>query len=315
MPSPLCSIKNGGAAYVPAIPRVAVTPGNTIIIKLDTPAGVGPWEIECYSTDELSSKSAVNASLIIDQAAKTATFTAPVTGRAYLFRSRVQNGLNNGKEDPSYSSFFKVFTATAGAGLEVGAVGEQTEGDPTFGWLSVQNALIRNGGAVSDAGSGNKGVIQLAADLAGNGGTAAAPRVSGMTGDAGGKVTHAETYHELLTANHRLRDERFALNPLTAGPDLLWSMTIPTGESWVVDYELVAHVIGGGSTNLYRATRKIKNVGGALTVTTIGTDVSSEDLAGTIDYTTTGTTVRLRYTRPAASWAAVGRVTINGAVA
>lgn len=167
----------------------------------------------------------------------------------------------------------------------------------------------------SDATSGAKGIVQLAGDLNGSGGTAAAPRVSGITGAVTtGKVTHNELFHELLSANQRLRDERFEA-ALTTGPDLLWSLTMPTGESWVVDFELVAHGGGVNSTNLYRATRKIKNVAGALTVTTIGTDVSSEDAVGTIDYTVSGTTVRLRYTKPAGTWRCVGRVTIDGAVA
>lgn len=349
MPSPLCSVKVGVAAYVPAIPAVAMTAGATIVIRLDTPAGVSSWEIECVSTDELSSKATVNAGLTIDQGAKTATFTAPVAGRAYLFRSRVELGRNNGKEDPTYSSTFKVFTPTAG-GLQVGAVGETTESNPSFGWTGVFNGLIRTGGgggstpsgtgfrhvtggvedaaavlivdadvnaAAAIAGSklqaaaaGNKGAIQLAQDI---GGTATAPTVVGISG-ASGVVTHVETVHQLLTANQRLRDERFEFS-LTGSADLVWSLAIPTGESWIVDYELVAHVVGGGNTNVYRATRKIKNVAGTLTVTTIGTDTASEDLGGTIDYTTTGTTVRLRYTKPTGTWRCVGRVTIDGAVA
>lgn len=183
----------------------------------------------------------------------------------------------------------------------------------------IVNADVSAGAAIAGsklqaAAAANLGAIQLAGDLAGIGGTGAAPKVSGMTGDGSGKVTHAETFHEFLNANQRLRDERFEF-PLTGSVDTLWSLVIPSGETWVVDFELVAHVVGGGNSNVYRATRKVKNVAGTVTQSTIGTDVASEDLAGTVDYTNNTTTIRLRYTKPTGTWRAVGRVTINGAVA
>lgn len=166
------------------------------------------------------------------------------------------------------------------------------------------------GSKLQAAAAGNKGAIQLTQDI---GGSATAPTVVGISG-ASGVVTHVETVHQLLTANQRIRDERFEF-ALTGSVDTLWSLTIPSGESWIVDFEVVAHIVGGGSTNIYRATRWVKNVGGTVTQATIGTDVSSEDLAGTIDYSNNVAVIRLRYTKPAGTWRAVGRVTIDGAVA
>lgn len=191
--------------------------------------------------------------------------------------------------------------------------------NPTVEALGTEGqALCMNAGATACVFAD---VAHVAGDI---GGTSLAPTVVGITG-AAGVVTHVETKHSLLTANQRLLDERVeasltgATGPGTtgapAGPDTLWSLTMPTGEAWVVDFEVVAHV-AGGNANLYRATRKFKNVGGTITATTIGTDTAHEDAAGTIDYTHSGTTVRLRFTKPTTGvWRAVARVSINGAVA
>lgn len=240
----------------------------------------------------------------------------------WLIRLLVNEGVSNSQASAQLKDEVgaSVSVPSPKGQVDVAAL-ESTQADAFRGWVADYQANLRiiepqlGGAGGSDATTLANGIVRLAGDLGGNGTVAAAPTVSGITGaPSTGKVTHAETYHELLTANQRLRDERFEFS-LTGSADVVWSLTMPTGESWVVDYELVAHVVGGGNTNLYRATRKIKNVAGALTVTAIGTDVSSEDAAGTIDYTVSGTTVRLRYTKPAGTWRCVGRVTIDGAVA
>lgn len=132
---------------------------------------------------------------------------------------------------------------------------------------------------------------------------------------------------EYVNGNQRLRDERFEVSltgaggPGTtgapAGPDTLWSLVIPSGENWVVDFEVMAHIVNGNG-NLYRATRKIKNVSGTVTQVTVGTDVAVEDdpTGAAIDYTNSTTTIRLRFTKPTTGiWRAVGRVVIDGAIA
>lgn len=127
-----------------------------------------------------------------------------------------------------------------------------------------------------------------------------------------------DTVVEILDATQRIRDHRFSLNPLTAGPDTLWSLVIPLGETWLVDFELVAHIQGGGNSNIYRATRLVKNVAGTVTQTTVGTDLAVEQAptGAAIDYTNNTTTIRLRYTKPTTgTWSVAGRVVVSGVVA
>lgn len=153
MPSPICSVKDGAGAYVASTTKVVVTPGNVITIKLDTPAGAGTWELTCTSADDLSDAEAITAGIVIDQVNKQATFTCPAfSGRSYIFLSRVQGGVGplttGGYGTRSdYETSFKIYTAAVG-GLDVGAVGETTEGGP-IGMASSINSLIRSGGSAS----------------------------------------------------------------------------------------------------------------------------------------------------------------------
>ena len=150
MVSPLCEVKDGAGAYVSTDNGVNVTPGNTITIHLiDTSAST--WSISCIYTDDLSVAATVTAGLTVDPITRTATFTAPVAGRAYIFRSVVNNGVGpDGRTRASYSTTFGVYTLMSG--MRVLAANETTEGNTTFGWTTVLNALIRNGlgGAVLD---------------------------------------------------------------------------------------------------------------------------------------------------------------------
>jgi len=156
--SPLCQVKDNAAAYVPTTGGVNVGAGDTIIVQLISVAGVGSWSISCVYTDELSNAATVTAALVIDNVAKTATFTAPVAGRTYIFQSRVNGGVDiNGVVQPSYTTTMGIYTLTSG-GARVIAANETIEGNTTFGWVAALNALVRApGGAPSGAASGSLG--------------------------------------------------------------------------------------------------------------------------------------------------------------
>lgn len=144
MPSPICLVKDGAGAFEASFPRVEVTPGNTVTIKLNSPSGVESWDISCISTDELGDAATINAGLTVSIPAFEATFTAPAAGSALIFESRVNGGLNpQRQQDPDYVSAFKIITLTS-EGKEVMALGEESEGNQDFGWLGVFNDLIRN---------------------------------------------------------------------------------------------------------------------------------------------------------------------------
>jgi hypothetical protein len=147
VPSPICQVKDGGGAYQATSTGVNVTPGNTVTINLiDTSAD--SWLIECVYTDETSVAATVTASLTIDPVLRTATFTAPAAGKAYIFRSRVNNGTGpDGRTNNQYTTTFGVYTL-APTGRRVVASNETTESGP-FGWLSPVNAAIRGFGQTS----------------------------------------------------------------------------------------------------------------------------------------------------------------------
>lgn len=154
--SPTCEVKDGSAAYVATANGVNLTVGNTIVIRLASTVDVSTWLIECATTDDTSSASSVTASLSVDSTLRTATFTAPAAGKAYRFRSRVNNGLDvNGVADPALETTFCVYTLTSGS-RRVIAADETTEGNATFGWIAWINDLIRNptaGSGTSPGGS------------------------------------------------------------------------------------------------------------------------------------------------------------------
>lgn len=143
MPSPLVEVKDGAGAYASAVGGVNVTPGNTITIHL-IDSSADSWSIQCLTTDELSVAATVNAGLTINTLARTATFTAPVAGRAYRFQSRVNNGIGpDGKTVTSYTTTFCIYTRTA-ASRRVHAADETVESNATFGWIGDLNDIIRN---------------------------------------------------------------------------------------------------------------------------------------------------------------------------
>ena len=144
--SPICQVNN-------ATPPQSVGAGATVEIELLTPAGADFWGIVAIGTDELSSVAAVNASLVVNQITKKATFTAPAgLGSAVVFQSTVgvaNSGSSqgagidaNGVTQPSFTTTFKVNVPTSN-GLHVIAVNEVVEENGSFGWIAEQNACIR----------------------------------------------------------------------------------------------------------------------------------------------------------------------------
>jgi|GEM_PF-4494422 len=153
MASPACEVKNGAAAYVATTGGVNITPGATVIIRLASQADVDVWAISCLTTDEGSDPATVNASLVIDSALKTATFTAPAAGKAYRFQSKVGNVAlgrdRNNVEQPSFTTTFVLYTTVDGE--RVHALDETTEGNTLAGWGADFNALVRRDRAQANA--------------------------------------------------------------------------------------------------------------------------------------------------------------------
>lgn len=165
MPSPLVEIKDGSAAYVTAVGGVNITPSNTIVIRLASQTDVDSWLITCITTDGVDAAGTVTASLTIDSAAKTATFTAPAAGKVYRFQSKVNGGIDrNGVAQSSYSTTFCLYTVKNGRRKV--AADESTEGDSTSGWVTALNALVdalpsgvAQPSGLAGGGGGNLGIF------------------------------------------------------------------------------------------------------------------------------------------------------------
>ena len=170
--SPHVLVQNGSGSYVnpdspgdPSYPGgVNVTPGNTISIKLASADSVGQWNLKVIGTDEETVQPILvgvdHSTGIVSTASTIVTFSVPssVVGRAYIFRSIVNNG------GPAYTVTFGIYTLTEG-GFRVGAVGERLENDPLFGWTRTLNQFIKRGGG----GGGGGGVPTSRRVIAGTG--------------------------------------------------------------------------------------------------------------------------------------------------
>jgi hypothetical protein len=151
MVSPACEIKEGAGAYQSTDGGFDATPAATITIHL-IDSSADSWSISCITTDDTSVAATVTSGLTINTVARTATFTAPVAGKAYRFRSQVNGGIGaNGRIDSTLTTTFCVYTLTGGR--RVIAADETTEGDATFGWIVWLNDIIRNPATATPAGS------------------------------------------------------------------------------------------------------------------------------------------------------------------
>lgn len=156
---------------------VNVSASSTVTVALLDPAGCASWTLQCIGTDELNSADAINATISINQAAKTATFTAPLAGSALIFASTVNGGVSSqtGLADASLTTLAGVYVLTSD-GYRVGAQNETTEGDSNFGWVSKVNRMIRAG--VGGGGSS----FTAGGDLTGS---SSSQQVVSLTGTAG----------------------------------------------------------------------------------------------------------------------------------
>lgn len=175
MASPICTVKDGAGSPQATTSYVPVTPTNTVTIQLADTTGATSWSITCIGADETTDASAITSALVVNSSTKTATFTAPAAGKSLLFQSRINGGVDtNGATQAAYTTTFKVATLTGG-GFAVGAVGETTEHDGTYGYTALINEMIRaGGGATGDTGpAGPTGPTGATGDTgpAGAGGT------------------------------------------------------------------------------------------------------------------------------------------------
>jgi len=129
-------------------------------IALADVTGAQYWSLICTSTDETTTPATVNASLVVNLVAKTATFTAPAAGSAAIFTSTV--GVSalgrdaNGTLVPAYTATFKVY-----AGTEVVCANETTETDSNAGWNAILNPLLRTGPGASTSIAGTAGTAPI----------------------------------------------------------------------------------------------------------------------------------------------------------
>jgi len=174
-PSPACEVQNGSGSYTSAAAGVDVTPGNTITIRLSSQADVESWQLSVITTDDTSDKDALNALIIPDPITLTATFTAPVAGKVYRFRSQVNQGRSRDNTVQStYATTFCIYTPINGR--RCAAVDETTEGDANFGWVKWYNDIIRSlpsgvGAAWSGGSGGAPGGATGALQVNGGSGT------------------------------------------------------------------------------------------------------------------------------------------------
>lgn len=256
MPSPICEVKDGAGAYVATTNGVNVTPANTITIRLSNVADVDVWGISCITTDDLSNAATVTSALVVDPNTKTATFTAPVAGRTYRFRSLINGGIDrNGIAQASYATTFCIYTLTGGK--RVIAVDETTEGDTVFGWAASLNALIRSVGGASVAGSDT----QLQYNNAGAFGA-----LTGVTGDGVGltalKIRDSSGGQYYTFAMSDLAADRTVTLPLLTGNDIF---VFEAHTQTLTNKTLTSPVLGGTPSLSGASTSTTNNAKGTAT--------------------------------------------------
>ena len=174
----------------------SVTAASTVNVALASVAGVNSWTLTCLSTDETITAATVNASVVVNNTTKTATFTAPAAGTAMLFQSQVNGGLNsNGLPDATQTTTFAVFVPAANGNLVL-ALGMTFEPSATNGWLAIFNAVAR---ASASGGSNIMTTVAIASTTATVAGTPGYVKLTGATGAA--TVTLGATNFEVTVWN------------------------------------------------------------------------------------------------------------------
>lgn len=125
---------------------VDVIGGSTVTVQLADLAGVRAWTCRVWSADDntYGDIASINAGIVIDNATRTATFTAPssLSGITLLMESIVNGQVDvNGRLIPEWRTSFGIFVPMP-SGRRRLAVGQVTEGNAGAGWVKDLNNLI-----------------------------------------------------------------------------------------------------------------------------------------------------------------------------
>jgi hypothetical protein len=191
MPSPTVLV-NG----LSTINGVDVVAGSTVTVVLQSSVGVSSWSLSCIGADDLNTTTAVNATISVNGANFTATYTQPNTVSALVMQSVINGGTDSmGQVVPSYTTTFGTFVRTQ-ASFRVGATNMTIEPSAQYGWLGLFNEWIRNGaggtgpiGPTGPAGQGATGPTGPTGPAGATGPTgpqgATGPGYTGPTGPTG----------------------------------------------------------------------------------------------------------------------------------
>lgn len=170
MASPICKVNGGSTEFGSYVATDA-----TVVIALASGAGVSNWQIACWSSDgNAYSAEDVNSILVVDQIARTATFTMPSDPGTFLFRSIVNQGRGtNGEIRPDYTATFAVYSPLSG-GLRYFAPSETTEFGPVKGWTDGLNNLV-----YATANGGGGGSFTAGGDLSGSASSQTVVKIQG----------------------------------------------------------------------------------------------------------------------------------------
>ena len=266
---------SGAPQTTPPVAQVAVS--AEVTIALADPTGVDVWSIACISGDETANVDTINADLVVNAAAKTATFTAPLAGKSLIFESVVNRGADRfGRPDPTLRTTFKVAVPT-GDGYVVLATNETYEHNAEHGWTGVLNQIIRGG-----AGSGGGGAsLPAYAEVAG------AALVEGDGGGTSGGVQ----FRSLTPADIKLSGTNTVLGTDGSGKAISRKVTkddvATTGET-ATNKALVTNGSGGAAFRQLRLSDLAPDFG----IATFTSNLTATVARGTLF---TGTTFAATY--------------------
>ena len=149
MVSAICNVNNTSIISLtpPYKDGYNSVPSGSITITLSDTTSVDAWNISCTSTDDKQVAATINASLTINNTAKTCTFTLPseATGCALQFTSIVNGGVDsNGTPQAVYKFVFGIWAIGSG-GQRLFFANETLESSHIFGWMADANAVQRGG--------------------------------------------------------------------------------------------------------------------------------------------------------------------------
>ena len=282
MASPLCQVKFGAGAYASTTNGINATTGSVVVINLISSIGAPTWAIACVYADDLSTVATVNASLTIDPVGRTATFTAPVAGRGYIFQSVINagNNLATNQPDPTTATTFGIWVPTA-SGARVLIPNETFESSATSGWVADVNFPIRNPSSSSGASPvGAAGQLQYYATSTTFGGASNVTYDgTGLACNASGYVTFGAappavgtlrfTYaatDTLVGAKDSTAIDRKVLSRIATDSFLLGDTALTT-QNWTWNAFTMTQAVGGGGWNVTSASSANITATGALSIT------------------------------------------------